>query len=66
MSQPSEEISPVCKVKIEDGAKVVFSCAPSGTRARLWARVCNFTQNPDCINRDEAAIGNVVSNDYYK
>lgn len=66
MSQPSEEICPVCKVKIEDGAKVVFSAGPSGTRARLWARVCQFAKNPDCINQDEAAIGNVVSSDYYK
>ena len=66
MSNPSIEICPVCGVKIEDGAKVIFSAGPSGTRARLWARVCNFAQNPDCINQDEASIGNVISNDYYK
>lgn len=66
MSNPNQEICPVCQVKIEDGAKVIFSCGPSGTRARLWARVCNFAQNPDCINQDEKLIGNVISNDYYK
>lgn len=66
MSKPSEETCPVCKVKIEDGAKVVFSAGPSGTRARLWARVCQFAKNPDCINQDEAIAGNIVSSDYYK
>lgn len=60
------QICPVCKVKIEDGAKVIFSHGPSGTRARLWARVCNFAKNPDCINQDEAAIGDVKSEDFYK
>lgn len=66
MPEPSIEICPACGVKIEDGAKVVFSTGPSGTRSRLWARVCQFHDRPDCINRDESVIGNVVSNDYYK
>lgn len=60
------QICPVCGVKIEDGAKVIFSAGPSGTRSRLWARVCNFVQNPNCINQDENLIGDVKSEDYYK
>jgi hypothetical protein len=55
----------VCGVEIENGSKVNFSCGPSGTRARLWARVCQFTQKDGCINRDETAIGDVASSDYY-
>ncbi|UXE59517.1 MAG: hypothetical protein KA717_27560 [Woronichinia naegeliana WA131] len=66
MSNPTLEICPVCGVKIENGAKVIFSAGPSGTRSRLWARVCNFAKNPDCINQDEAIAGNIVSNDYYQ
>lgn len=65
-TQPKEEICPVCGVTILDGAKVVFSAGPSGTRSRLWARVCNFAKNPGCINQDEAIAGNIRSDDYYK
>ena len=57
---------PTCGVKIENGSKVLFSAGQPGTRSRLWARVCNFVQSPDCINQDEEAIGIVESNDYYK
>lgn len=60
------EICPVCKVQIEDGAKVIFSTGPSGTRSRLWARVCQFAKNPDCINNFDPMTENVKSEDYYK
>ena len=60
------ETCPVCGVKIVEGGKVVFSAGPPGTRARLWARVCNFVQHPDCINQDESQVGTIASNDYYK
>ncbi|MFM7437967.1 MAG: hypothetical protein ACKO2V_16055 [Snowella sp.] len=65
MSEFTSEVCPVCGVTIENGAKVVFSVGPSGTRAKLWARVCNFAKNPDCINQDEESIGAVKNNDYY-
>ncbi|MBD2653215.1 hypothetical protein IQ225_02505 [Synechocystis salina LEGE 06155] len=65
MSVFPAETCPVCGVTIENGSKVVFSSGPAGTRARLWARVCNFARNTSCINQDEAAIGNVSSQDYY-
>ena len=53
-----DQICPVCSVKIEENARVVFSCGPTGTRERLRARVCNFIANdPDkaakCINQGD-------------
>jgi hypothetical protein len=65
MSNSNIQICPVCGVKIENGEKVIFSSGPTGTRARLWARVCNFVKKPDCINNQET-IGEIGSNDYYK
>ncbi len=59
------ETCPKCGVRIENGAKVLFSAGPPGTRARLWARVCNYVQDPTCINQNEEQIGNVSREDYY-
>ncbi|MEM8778931.1 MAG: hypothetical protein AAGF26_08685 [Cyanobacteria bacterium P01_G01_bin.49] len=66
MSNPNLETCPVCGVKIEGSDKVIFSSGPVGTRARLWARVCNYVQKPECINQDTTEIGSVNENDYYK
>jgi hypothetical protein len=63
-------ICPVCQVKIEPrpgGYDVVhFSTGPAATRAKLWARVCQFVDKPDCINKDKGAIGTISTNDYFK
>ena len=56
---------PKCGVLIEDGAKVLFSAGPPGTRARLWARVCQYVNDPTCINKDDSKIGDVIESDYY-
>ena len=66
MSEVKTVVCPVCQVKIEGGYKVIFSSGSVGTRGRLWARVCNYAKKPDCINRDESAIGEIQGNDYYK
>jgi hypothetical protein len=66
MANPNVQTCPVCGVKIEGGSKVIFSSGPVGTRARLWARVCNYAQKPACINQDQESIGSVKENDYYK
>lgn len=66
MSKSDVQVCPVCGVKIEGGDKVVFSSGPVGTRARLWARVCNYVKKPDCINQNQEAIGAVGENDYYR
>ena len=65
MPDVKTETCPVCGVVIENDAKVLFSFGPAGTRARLWARVCNYAQNPACINQNPDKIGDVVSTDYY-
>lgn len=71
MPQDNIEVCPVCGVKIlkvpglgKD--KVMFSIGPSGTRAILWARVCQYTQKPGCINRDRDAIGDTKPGGYHE
>lgn len=66
MTPDSLQKCPVCGVLIENDSKVLFSCGPSGTRARLYARVCQFAKDKaDCINQDDSKIGDISSNDYY-
>lgn len=60
------ETCPVCGVKIEDNAKVIFSYGSSGTKSRLWARVCQFAKNDDCINDFNEMADKIESSDYYK
>ena len=60
-----QEVCPVCGVVIENGALVRFSFGKPGTRSRLWARVCQYSDRPDCINRDEEKVGDVQPSDYY-
>ena len=32
--------------------QVLFSAGPPGDRAKLWARVCKYTEKPGCINKN--------------
>lgn len=66
MSDPRIQVCPVCGVSIENGDKVLFSSGKPGTRARLWARVCNYVKKQECINKDEDSIGAIGVNDYYR
>lgn len=66
MTEVNIQTCPVCGVKIEGEDRVLFSTGASGTRARLWARVCNYVQKGDCINQNPSLIGSVSTNDYYK
>ncbi len=68
-SAAAEKICAVCGVKIiaqAGGDRIVFSAGPEGTRAKLWARVCQFVNKPDCLNRDKTAIGTVTDKDYFR
>lgn len=63
----------VCQVEIQGMAGgndlVHFSQGPVGTRAKLWARVCQYLNSPEkcslCLNQDPALRGEVVRSDYY-
>ena len=52
------------------GADLVhFSMGAPGTRAKLWARVCQYLKTPEqcgqCLNQDAALRGEVKGSDYY-
>ena len=48
---------------------VHFSQGAPGTRAKLWARVCQFLRTHEqcgqCLNQDLSQRGEVSANDYY-
>ncbi|MDI9406818.1 MAG: hypothetical protein QM522_08955 [Chitinophagaceae bacterium] len=63
----------LCQVEIEGmaggGDLVHFSRGGPGTRAKLWARVCQFlkddAQRAQCLNQDPAGRGTVQPGDYF-
>ncbi|MFG6106465.1 hypothetical protein U2F10_29740 [Leptothoe sp. EHU-05/26/07-4] len=57
-----EQTCSVCGVKIVDDV-VQFSNGSTGTRARLYARVCQYAKKPECINQDKELIGEVLQED---
>ena len=57
---------PVCGVSITQDGQVKFSTGSPGTRARLFARVCNFTQQPGCINQEPELVGEVTRADGFE
>lgn len=48
---------------------VHFSQGAPGTRAKLWARVCQYLRSDEqrgqCLNQDSNQRGTVVQSDYY-
>ena len=63
----------LCQVEIQGmagGTELVnFSQGAPGTRAKLWARVCQYLrsdeQKAQCINLDPSLRGTVVQTDFY-
>ncbi|MFO7628876.1 MAG: hypothetical protein R6W06_05045 [Prochlorococcaceae cyanobacterium] len=63
----------LCQVEIQGmaGGKdlVHFAMGAPGTRAKLWARVCQYLRTPEqcgqCLNQDPSQRGEVVNSDYY-
>ncbi|MCP9849182.1 hypothetical protein [Cyanobium sp. Morenito 9A2] len=49
--------------------RVLFSQGAPATRAKLWARVCQFLKSPEqcgqCLNQDPALRGDVQASDFY-
>lgn len=69
MADPSTQTCPICNVQIMVGAaggdRVIFSTGPQGTRAKLWARVCQYNKKSGCIN-EQGKNENITTDDYYK
>lgn len=63
----------LCQVEIQGmvggGDLVHFSQGGPGTRAKLWARVCQYLKNDQqralCLNQDVSLRGEVARSDYY-
>ncbi len=46
--------------------RVLFSQGAAGTRAKLWARVCQYVKEPQrCLNQDPVLRGEVDPDDFY-
>lgn len=63
----------LCQVEIQGmaggGDLVHFSQGAPGTRAKLWARVCQYLRSDEqkgqCLNQDAGLRGAVQESDYY-
>lgn len=60
------QICPVCSVSITGDGQVNFSTGSPGTRARLYARVCQYAQKPGCINQEAELIGELTPGDGFE
>ena len=60
------QVCSICGVSITEDGQVNFSSGNPGTRARLYARVCQYTQKSGCINQEPQLIGELTSQDGYK
>ena len=60
------QVCPICGVSITKEGQVNFSNGKPGTRARLYARVCKYTDKPGCINKEPELIGELTAQDGYK
>lgn len=46
-----------------DDSSVLFSSGSKATKAQLYARVCRYVQNRDCINQDKTRLGYIARED---
>ena len=60
------QVCPVCNVSITPAGQVNFSSGAPGTRSRLYARVCQYTDHKGCINQDAALVGEVGPSDRFE
>ena len=60
------QVCSICGVSITEDDQVNFSDGKPGTRARLYARVCQYTEKPGCINREPELIGELTAQDRYE
>ena len=63
----------LCQIEINEnadqGREVVFSRGATGSRSKLWARVCQYLkteeQKSSCINQDVSQRGTEMPGDRY-
>lgn len=60
------QVCSICGVAIAKNGQVNFSDGKPGTRARLYARVCQYTEKPECINQEADLIGEITAQDRYE
>ncbi len=69
MAASNAQTCPICGVTVVPGGaagdRVIFSTGPQGTRAKLWARVCQYNQKKGCIN-EQGKNETISADDYYK
>lgn len=59
-------ICPTCGVTISENGQVLFSYGGSGTRERLYARVCQYAKDKsNCINQVPGITERVTPQDGY-
>ena len=62
----NHQVCPVCGVSITGDGQVNFANGRPGTRARLYARVCQYAQKPECINQEPQLIGEITRADGFE
>ena len=62
IDQESIQTCRVCTVKLSLKS-VFFSTGYQGTRAQLYARVCQYVRDSRCLNQDQSLIGDVLRED---
>ncbi len=60
------QICPVCGVSITEDGQVNFKSGSPGTRARLYARVCQYASQPGCINQESQLRGEITREDGFE
>ncbi|MEM6610941.1 MAG: hypothetical protein AAF652_01575 [Cyanobacteria bacterium P01_C01_bin.72] len=55
-----------CGVSITEDGQVNFSNGNPGSRTRLYARVCQYTEKPGCINKESNLIGEISREDSFE
>lgn len=56
----------VCGVSITEDGQVNFANGNPGSRNRLYARVCQYTENPSCINQKSKLSGDITREDSFE
>ena len=66
ITQEKAASCPVCGASITESGQVNFTYGSPGTRARLYARVCQYNKKPGCINQESELIGEVTPSDHFE